>query len=344
MSSEPQTLVTSRSHRWPTSSLLPGLLLCSLLCGVAFLLALVPGFHLAGPLGLALLLGVAWRSAVGTSAALAPGIQFAARTILRLGIVLLGVRLDFSLLYSSGIQVLLLDLLIVAAALFAVSSLGRLFGLSRSLTLLLAVGSAICGASAIVAAAPLVRAKENEVSQAVGIVSVLGLLAVIAYTVLFPLLDITDIQYGLLLGATLQEVGHVLAAGAVGGEAALDAAAVAKLTRVALLAPVLILLSLVLGRPSGTTVATRNLRAPLLPGFLIGFLCVGALNSFGLVPLTMAQGLQLGSLILTTVAMAAIGLSVDMDALRRTGARSTLVAALGFLLLVATASAYLYLT
>jgi uncharacterized membrane protein YadS len=179
----------------------------------------------------------------------------------------------------------------------------------------------------------------------VGVISLLGALGVIGFTLLGPLLQLGDVHYGLLTGATLQEVGHVLAAGAAAGGEALDVATITKLTRVALLAPVLLLISGVTLRRSrnvqGTATAPQPTQAPLVPGFLLGFLLIGALNSTGLIPAAAATALQQGSLVLTAAAMAAIGLGVDPLVLRRTGARAALVAALGFLVLVAVAALYL---
>jgi uncharacterized integral membrane protein (TIGR00698 family) len=314
------------------------------------LLAPLPGLRLAGTLGLALFLGVGWRITLGLPAVAVPGVRFTARTLLRLGIVLLGVRLDFGLLLSAGPLVLLLDLLTISTGLLATLALGRLLRLPRGLRLVLAVGTAICGASAIAAAAPLAGADEDEVSQAVGVISLLGALGVIGFTILGPLLQLGDVHYGLLTGATLQEVGHVLAAGAAAGSDALDLATITKLTRVALLAPVLLLLSglacrgaAASGQASSQASGQEPLRAPLLPGFLLGFLLVGAANSAGLIPAGLGASLQLGSVVLTAAAMAAIGLGVDPLVLRRSGARTALVAALGFLALASVAAAYVWL-
>jgi uncharacterized integral membrane protein (TIGR00698 family) len=352
-----QVHVLTPGRRWEgSSSLVPGLFLAALLCGAAFLLAPLPGLRLAGTLGLALFLGVGWRITLGLPAVAVPGVRFTARTQLRLGIVLLGVRLDFGLLLSAGPLVLLLDLLTITTGLLATLALGRLLRLPRGLRLVLAVGTAICGASAIAAAAPLAGADEDEVSQAVGVISLLGALGVIGFTILGPLLQLGDVHYGLLTGATLQEVGHVLAAGAAAGSDALDLATITKLTRVALLAPVLLLLSGLACRgaagqassqassqASGQASGQEPLRAPLLPGFLLGFLLVGAANSAGLIPAGLGASLQLGSVVLTAAAMAAIGLGVDPLVLRRSGARTALVAALGFLALASVAAAYVWL-
>lgn len=323
----------------PAVRLLPGLLLVAGLSAAAYLLARVPGFDYAGPLGLALLLGVAWRFSLGAPQAVTPGIRFTGRTLLRLGIVLLGVRLNFTLLYSAGLSVLLLDLLIIVTALFAVIGLGRLFRLPRSLAGLLAVGTAICGASAIVAAAPLFRADEDDVTQAVAVISVLGVLGVIAFTLLNPLLGLSDVHAGMLLGATLQEVGHVMAAAAAGGAEVLDVAAVTKLTRVALLAPVLIILGLLVnGRGN-----KQGPRVPVLPGFLLGFLALGVINSLGLLPASVVSGLESLSVALLSAAMVAIGLGVSPAALRRTGATAAMTAGAGFVLLVGVALLFLQL-
>lgn len=347
-----QVHVLTAGRRWERpASLVPGLSLAALLCGAAFLLAPLPGLHLAGTLGLALFLGVAWRVALGLAPAAVPGVRFTAKTLLRLGIVLLGVRLNFGLLVSAGPLVLLLDLLIIGCGLLAVEGLGRLFKLPRSLRLVLAVGTSICGASAIAAAAPITGADEDEVSQAVGVISLLGALGVIGFTIIGPLLQLSDVHYGLLTGSTLQEVGHVLAAGAAAGSNALDLATVTKLTRVALLAPVLLLVSGLLNRNAGnirvtesaadtSAAAGKPVRAPLLPGFLLGFLLLGAVNSAGLIPPLAGSLLQQGSVVLTAAAMAAIGLGVDPLVLRRTGARTALVALLGFICLVAVAAVY----
>jgi uncharacterized integral membrane protein (TIGR00698 family) len=354
---DPVQALLSRKRWFNTGSLVPGLLLAGLLCAAAFLLSPLPGLRLAGTLGLALFLGVAWRVLLGLPAAAVPGVRFAARTLLRLGIVLLGVRLDFGLLVSAGPLVLLLDLLVIGCGLLAVEGLGRLFRLPGSLRLVLAVGTSICGASAIAAAAPIAGATEDEVSQAVGIISLLGALAVIGYTIIGPLLQLGDMHYGLLTGSTLQEVGHVLAAGAAAGSEALDLATVTKLTRVALLAPVLLLVSGLRARFTGSygmagapaaagaaaltgAADAKPARAPLLPGFLLGFLLAGAANSTGLIPAASGALLQQGSVMLTAAAMAAIGLGVDPLVLRSTGARTALAATLGFIFLTAVATLY----
>ncbi len=331
----------TRLSAYQPGGLLPGLLVAGAVAVTAFLLARLPGGAVAGPLGLALFLGMGWRLVFGLPTWAATGVRFSSRTVLRLGIVLLGVRLDFGLLYSSGIGVLLLDVAVIAVGLLTVLGAGQLLRLPRNLTWLLAIGSSICGASAIAAAAPIVGAKDEEVSQAVGIISVLGSIAVLGFTFSAPLLALPDATYGLLAGASLQEVGHALAAGAAGGGTALDAAAVAKLTRVALLAPVLLMLSGILLRRRQTGTPGNAVGVSPIPLFLVGFLLVGAVSSLNWIPMQAEMALQTGSVILTATAMAAIGMSVNFRALRHSGLKAAGVAATGFVFIVAVAAAIL---
>lgn len=317
-----------------------GIALCLLLFGAARLLSPVPGFHLAGTLGLSLFLGAGWRLTAGLPAAAVPGVKCSASTLLRLGIVLLGVRLDFGMLLKAGLPLLVTDLLVIAAALAGGTLVARFLRLPERLGWLLATGTAVCGASAIAAAAPLLEAEEAEVSQAVGIISILGALAVVLYTLLHSLAVPDAALYGLFTGATLQEVGHVLAAAAAGGATALDAATLAKLTRVALLAPVLLFVTWFRGRRSGTA-GTPQSSGLTLPPFLLGFLALGAIASSGLLTPAQKDFLEAGSLILTGAAMAAIGLGIDPAALRKTGSRAVMTAAAGFLVVALVAAATL---
>jgi uncharacterized integral membrane protein (TIGR00698 family) len=332
----------------PWRSRVGGVLLTAALAAVAVLVAGlsgtgltgVPGVKILGALGWALILGIAWRSFVGLPSGFRAGVSYSAKTILRLGIVLLGVRLNFQNIASSGALILALDAVIVLIGILAVERMGKLMGFSRGLRLTLAFGTGICGASAAVAAGGVANADDEEVSIAVGTVSLLGTLGVLGYIVLREPLGLNAQQYGLLTGSTLQEVGQVIAAGTAGGDAALDTATLTKLTRVALLAPALLIASSVLRlRDSrGDAGATATERPPVLPAFLLGFLAVGVVNSLGVLPASVSSLAQQLSIVLTTMAMAGIGLGVDLRAVRRVGARAMLLGSLGFGLLVVIAA------
>lgn len=313
--------------------LLPGLALVCLLTAAAYLLSTLPGLRVLGALGLALLLGLLVRGLLRLPGSVQAGAGYAARTLLRLGVVLLGVRLNFVLFAQAGLHVLLLDLAVIATGLLSMTWLARRRGLPRGLGLAVAVGSSICGASAIAAAAPVIGANEDEVSVSVAVCSLLGTVGVVGYSLLALPLGLGAQRYGLMTGSSLHEIAQVLAAGAAQGGRALDFAMLTKLTRVALLAPVLLLLGGVLRWKQGRPSAARP-RPPLLPAFLVGFLLVGVVSSSGLLPRALTAGMQTASLLLTAASMAGIGLGVNFAVLRRLGGPALLVGGLGFGLLL----------
>ena len=318
-------------------ALVPGLALVALLTLATYLLATVPFLAVAGPLVVALVLGIAWRAVAGMPDAAVPGASFAARTLLRIGIVLLGVRLDFALLVQVGPVILLGNLLVVVLGILAIDRLGAFMKVSNGLRLGIAIGTSVCGASAIVAAIPVIGADGEDASVAVGVISVLGTLGVLAYTFAFVVLDPEPLLYGVLVGSTLQEVAQVLAAGYAPGPAAGDLAILVKLSRVAFLAPALIALSLLMRGRSDAPAAEGGdaRRAPLLPGFLVGFLLVGVIHSLGWIPSPVAGAMELTSLLLTAAAMVGLGLGVDLSVFRRVGGKALVLGTAGFAALVA---------
>ena len=315
--------------RTSLTALAPGLLLVTGLTGLSYLLVRVPGLGVLGPLVLALLIGLAMRAAVGLPRAAAAGATFSAKTLLRIGIVLLGVRLEFGLLLQVGPAVLLGSLLVVTLGVFGIERLGRLAGLPRGLRLAIAVGTSICGASAILAAVPTARIGDEEAGASVGIISVLGTIGVLLFSLASSLLEPGEQLYGLLVGFTLHEVAQVLAAGYVQGTESGDLATIVKLTRVALLAPTLLILGSLLRTPRGAGEEAGRPRLPV-PLFLIGFLLVGVLNSLGWIPATLGSWLEAGSLLFTTMAMVGLGLGIDLSVFRRVGTRALAVGAGGF--------------
>lgn len=318
--------------------LLPGLTLVALLSGLAYAAARLPYLGVIGPLVLGLGLGLAWRAAAGLPPRAEPGARFAAKTLLKLGIVLLGVRLDFALLAAVGPAVLLGNVLVVGLGIWLIERLGRRLGLSRGLRLALAVGTSVCGASAIAAAVPVVGARDEEAGISVSIISVLGVLGVLAYLAAYALFEPPATLYGVLVGSTLQEVAQVVAAGYTPGGATGDLALLVKLARVALLAPALITINLLLRREARQAPqegAPSAKLPPLVPWFLSGFLLVGVLNSLGAFPEGVRAALQFAGLALTVLAMTGIGLGTDLSAWRRLGREALLLGAAGGLILLA---------
>lgn len=320
--------------------LAPGLALAAAAAAVAYAAARAPALTLVGPVVLALLVGIALRSTPPVRrrlTPLAPGVAFAARAVLKLGIVLLGVRLDARALVELGPWVLVGGALGAAVAFTAVELAGRATRVPADLRRSVAIGTAICGASAIAAAIPVLRARPAHATAAIAAISVLGTAGVLAFAGLHAAAVLPPELVAVLAGATLQEVGHVVAAGAAVGGAAGDLALPVKLARVVLLAPTLVLLALAL---RGDPAAATERRPALLPPFVLGFLAAGAATSAGwLPPAAVAAATTVGTA-LTATAMAAIGLGVEVRAAGAAGRSALVLGAVGFAALAATLAGY----
>jgi len=321
--------------------LLPGLLLVTALAAAAFALARLPGAQLLGPLVLALVLGVVLRAALRRPLpATVPGIAFAARTLLRVGIVLLGVRLDARALVELGPWVLVGSALGAVVAFGAIELAGRAWRVPTDLRRLVGIGTAICGASAIAAALPLVRRVPGEPSTpggpapvAIAAISLLGTVGVLGFVAVDAVAAWPAALAAALAGATLQEVGQAVAAGAtVGGEHA-QLALLVKLSRVVWLAPALVALGWWARRTApaaGAASLHPRARPPLVPGFVLGFLALGLATSLGVVPSAWVAAIALAGTALTAAAMAAIGMGVDASAIGRSGRQALALGAVGF--------------
>ncbi len=329
--------------------LLPGGALAAVLAAAAWALQGLELRFLAQPvleaLALAILLGMLFRNIawglLGQSFAqrIKPGLDFCTRPVLEVAVLLLGSTMNLRELYAGGFRLLLAVALAVSLGLFVSTVLSRrLLGLSQNASTLIAVGNAICGNSAIAAVAPLIGASPAEVAGAVAFTAVLGVAMVVALPqVLLPILQLSHGQYGVLVGMTVYAVPQVLAASFPVSELALRTATLVKLTRVLFLAPVALFYSL--RRRQKTGLGQRPSLATLVPWFIGGFLLLAALRSLEVISAPLSAWLKEVSRLLTVLAMAALGLQVDLRALRRAGLRNTgaVLLSLLFLLLLSLA-------
>lgn len=329
----------------PTSAtlirLLPGLLLAIAVTIIALVIAeietLVIGYPLLEPLVLSLILGVIIRALWQPPATAEPGIAFSAKQVLEFAIVLIGFSLALGTLIDAGMRLAVAVLLSVALTLTLGVVLGRLAGLPTKLAVLIGVGNAICGNSAIAAVAPVIRARKQDVASAIALTAVLGIGVVLTLPLLIPLISLTDPEYGVVAGLSVYAVPQVLAATFPVSAAAGQIASLVKLTRVLLLGPVVALFAVVY-RERGTDPGTSSLTIrKLVPWFVIGFGIAVALRSAGVIPGWFADLAQETSRVLTAIAMAGLGLSVDVRSVRETGGKVALVVLILTGVLVATA-------
>ncbi len=295
----------------------------------AALLAKLPFLKVVGPLALAILIGMGINHFVRVKQEYRSGIEFSSKKLLRAGIILLGLRLHLGDLHGAGAGAFFYAGMLLVAALGLVYGLARLLKVDRTVSLLAACGTAICGAAAIVALAPLMRARENQVALSVAVIAVMGTLFTIAYTFLQPLLPISSEQYGFLTGGTLHEIAHAVAASQAGGEEAEDMAIIVKLTRVALLVPVALLIGVYTAKQESIGFSIKRLP---IPWFIFGFLAMALVNTASFLPDTLVDVLVSLSYILLGMAMAGLGLNATLSIFKKSGKSLFYAVLLGSLL------------
>ncbi len=314
------------SNSTPSPKFLAGALLCLSASLAAWAVASLHwNRHLQlSPLTLAIVAGIAMGNAVPRRLLewLNPGLRFSQQTLLRLGIVLYGIRLTVGDLSRLGPRALLLDSIVISVVLCAGYWLGtRVFGLDSDTAFLVSAGSGICGAAAVLAADRVIESESHKVSVAVATVVVFGTIAMFLYPLLYPLTGFTDRQFGIYTGATVHEVAQALAAGRAVSQVASDTAVVTKMLRVLLLAPVLLIVSRLRRRQVGGASAKIK-----FPWFVLWFGLVIVAQSFvRLSPAVRTNLIGLDTVLLSS-AMFALGLATRWHQLKQAGTRPLLLA------------------
>jgi uncharacterized integral membrane protein (TIGR00698 family) len=280
---------------------------------------------------LAIILGVGVRTAWKPGPFWTPGINFSAKLVLEFAIVMLGASVSVTTIIALGPQLIVGIACIVVAAIVGSYVICRTLLLPVRMSILIACGNSICGNSAIAAVAPVIGADSDDVASSISFTAVLGVVVVLCLPLLVPVLQLSLTQYGVLAGLTVYAVPQVLAATLPIGELSNQVGTVIKLVRVLMLGPVVLVISLLAGRlraGDGKARTEQAKRGPrfneLVPWFIIGFLVVLLIRSLGLIPQQALPGITRTAGLLTTVAMAALGLGVDVFVVARTGVRVTL--------------------
>jgi uncharacterized integral membrane protein (TIGR00698 family) len=309
---------------------LPGIALCVGVTAVAKLIekAEVEAWghlYLEG-LVIAILIGVAIRAFWAPGPVWTKGIGFSAKQLLEFAVVLLGASISGALVWALGPILLVGIAIVVTIALVSSYALCRALGLPRKMSVLVACGNSICGNSAIAAVAPVIGAQPDDIASSIAFTAVLGVVVVLTLPLLVPVLDLSLTQYGTLAGLTVYAVPQVLAATLPIGALSNQVGTIVKLVRVLMLGPVVLGLSLLASRMRVDT-ATNGRRWPplkeLVPWFIVGFLMLALLRSLGVIPLNIVEPLRTVASILTTIAMAALGLGVDVRKVAQAGLRVT---------------------
>ena len=311
--------------------LLPGLALTGAIALAAFALRLLPGVSALSPMILAILIGLLFHNLVGTPAPAKPGVRFAMRPVLRTAIVLLGLQLTAAQVAEVGAGGLAVIVATLAATFLFTVTLGKAMGVDRKLAQLIAAGTSICGASAVIAASSVTRAADEDVAYAVACVTVFGSVAMFAYPLLPALLGLSPHAYGLWAGSSIHEIAQVVAAAFQDGQAAGEFGTVAKLSRVMLLAPVVLCLGFAESRRGGDAGDPAGTAKTPVPWFVLGFIAVVALNSVLPLPAVVKGNAPMVTNFLLSVALAGMGLETDVRKLKAKGLRPLLLGLAAFL-------------
>ena len=306
-----------------TRILAPGLLAAVTVAIVARLVAGLLPTALSEVL-VAVLLGIVVANSGLLPAASTPGIRLAVQRILRIGIILLGARLSLVDVAKIGTGSLLLVIATMTVAFTVALLVGRIARIPPRLALLIGVGTAVCGNSAIVATAPVIAAEEREVSFAVATITLFGTLAVFLYPLIGHALNLTSQVYGTWAGVAVNDTSQVVAASAAFSPEARDIATVVKLVRNTLMAPLIVLIAWWWARQQRVDVAESKVRAGALrafPLFVLGFLFMALLRTFGVIGPSLAAPIDEVARACILVALAGVGLSTRLVQMRSVGPR-----------------------
>ncbi|WFU08022.1 putative sulfate exporter family transporter [Rhizobium sp. CB3090] len=317
--------------------ILPGLILTSLVALLAYAFERIEigifGRRWIESLVLAIALGIVVCTVKPLTPALRPGIDFSAKILLEIAIVLLGSSISLSAISGAGVWLIAGIAIVVVLSIAATYMTGRLLGLPPKLATLIACGNSICGNSAIVAVAPVIEAGSEEIAAALAFTAVLGIAAVFLLPLLYFHAGMSVPQYGVLAGLTVYAVPQVLAATAPVSLLAVQTGTLVKLIRVLMLGPVIFLLGIITKTKTAGMDSRTGQHHSLVPWFICGFLGLMALRSFGLIPDALIAQMAVISNILTVIAMAALGLSVNIRSVAHAGGRVITAATLSLLAL-----------
>ena len=301
------------------TAVVPGLILVGGIAVLAFLLRRIPGMAIFSPMILATLLGMVFHNIVGTPVWAKPGVTFSLRRILRLGIILLGLQLMASQVAEVGLVGVGVILTTLVATFVFTKWLGRLIGADHKVAELIAAGTSICGASAVIATNTVTGGSDEDVAYAVACVTVFGSLSMFLYPLFPAFLHLNAQAFGLWSGSSIHEIAQVVAAAFQDGSTAGEIATVAKLTRVMMLAPLVISLGfLAARRVAGPADANRG-PAPPMPWFVLGFIALVAVNSIVPIPPSAKAWIVPFTNLLLSMALAAMGLETDFRKLKAEG-------------------------
>ena len=313
------------------STILPGLLLTGAIACLAFALRTIPGVSTFSPMILAIVIGMAFHNIIGTPYRAKAGITFSLKRLLRLAIILLGLQLTASQVAEVGAAGVGIIVATLISTFVFTKWLARMIGVERKLAELIAAGTSICGASAVIATNTVTEAPDEDVAYAVACVTVFGSISMFLYPALPALLHLDPHAYGLWAGASIHEIAQVVAATFQDGRQAGEFGTISKLSRVMLLAPMVITLGVYSARRTAAHAHGHVRKKPPMPWFVLGFVALVALNSVITIPAAPKGWIVQLTTFLLSVSLAAMGLETDIRKLKAKGLAPLMLGAAAWL-------------
>ncbi|MBD8213697.1 YeiH family putative sulfate export transporter [Erwinia persicina] len=335
-------IVLNKQHH-PIGNFIPGVALAAGISALAIWAASIPEIASLGlgALTLAIVAGIVTGNTLypHISQYCDGGIIFAKQKLLRLGIILYGFRLTFQQIADVGASGIIIDVLTLSSTFMLACWLGRsVLGLDRDTAWLIGAGSSICGAAAVLATEPVLKAEASKVAVAIATVVIFGTVAIFLYPLLYPLVVqlfpwVTAENYGVYAGSTMHEVAQVVAAGHAISPETENAAVIAKMLRVMMLAPFLVTLGWWMKRTQPVTEGAKK-SALSFPWFALLFIFVALFNSLHLLPAATVSAINQLDNFLLAMAMAALGVTTQIGQLKHAGLRPILLGLILFVWLI----------
>lgn len=321
-------------------SMLHGILLMALFACAAFYIGEMNWVKVLSlsPLVVGIILGMLYANSLRNNLpdTWVPGITFSSKRILRFGIILYGFKLSFQDVVAVGFPAIVIDAIVVVLTILLGVFVGRLLKMDRSIALLTACGSAICGAAAVMGVDGAIRPKPYKTAVAVATVVIFGTLSMFLYPILYRagIFNLPADQMGIFAGATIHEVAHVVGAGNAMGAAISDSAIIVKMIRVMMLVPVLLVIAFIVAKDVASRADGNGKTKINVPWFAILFLVVIGFNSLDLLAGNIVEFINTLDTFLLTMAMTALGAETSIDKFKKAGFKPFLLAAILYVWLI----------
>ncbi|WP_394523752.1 YeiH family protein [Staphylococcus xylosus] len=290
-----------------------GILFTFIIAAISLISSKLPLLDKVGALTIAIVIAILFRHFKGYPESYRPGITFASKRLLKFAIILYGLKLNIFDVIGEGSTLLLIDGGVIIVSIGLMLLLNHYIKGDKAITLLLGIGTGVCGAAAIAAVSPILKSREKDTAISIGIVALIGTLFSLAYTVIYTLFTISPEVYGVWSGVSLHEIAHVILAADFSGETALRIGLLGKLGRVFLLIPLSIVLIFVMNLKSQARNTNQRIE---MPYFLIGFVLMAIFHTYVPIPQFIMQIIEQLTTICLLMAMVALGLNVSFKDLQ----------------------------